>query len=130
MERVAVGNAASPENSALALEKQNSGNGLVEEFSDMTNSKAVPAPGGSGESAEEAKVDSPESGPRTATNEGGGGGKAVAAPIDSTADANAAKAKPNGSTMQEAAGEFGKYKTSGVTDAFPSSAELLRGLKA
>lgn len=132
MEKIEVGNGASQDKTALALEKQSSGNGLVQEFSEITNSK--PTPGGTGETAEEAKVTSPESGSAIRTTHEGGGGKAAAAATessrDSSTDANAVKAKPNGSSMQQAAGEFGKYKTSGVTDAFPSSAELLRGLKA
>ncbi len=112
-----------------AAEEQSSGNGLVQEFSKVTDPKVL-APGGGGDKPDaERTATSPESGSGVQTDAGlVGKSSPVAASMDSGNDAKAARSKPDGSAKQSPAGEFG-YKSTGISGAFPSSAELLQGLK-
>lgn len=114
----------------LAAEQQSSGNGLVHEFSKITDPKVL-APGGGSDRPDAAhSVASPESGSGIQTEAGLVGiGRPVTSSMDSTSTGLGEKCKPNGSSMKEAAGELGKYNSTGVIGAFPSSAELLKGLK-
>lgn len=109
------------------LENQSSGNGLVEEFSQLTDPKAL-APGGGSDKPDVVSVVSPESG--AGQREAGlvGIAKPVTAAMDSGSDANAAKSTQDGGAKKMPAGEYG-YKSGGVSGAFPAAAELLHNLK-
>lgn len=112
-----------------AVEQQSSGNGLVDQYSKITDPKVL-ATGGGGDKPDAATTaTSPESGSGIKTDAGlVGSGSPATSSMDSGNDASAAKSKPDGSAKQSPAGEFGKYKSTGVGAAFPSSAELLKGL--
>ena len=111
-----------------AAEEQSSGNGLVQEFSKITDPKVL-APGGGSDQPDVVRATSPESGSGT---QAGAAlvkiEKPVTSSMDSSSDAKAA-IKQDGGARQSAAGELGKCKTTGISGAFPSSAELLQGLK-
>ncbi len=105
-------------------ENQPSGNGLVSEFSNLTDPKVM-APGGGGDKPDVVAAVSPESGSGVLADAGLVGiQKPIASSMDSGNNSNGAKA--DGSVKKLPAGEFG-YKTNGVSGAFPSSTELLKG---
>ena len=114
----------------LAAENQSSGNGLVHEFSKITDPKVLATGGGGDKPDAESVAASPESGSGIQKETGLVGiERPVTSSMDSTSAGLGEKSKQSGSSMKEAAGELGKYKSTGVSGAFPSSAELLRGLK-
>jgi hypothetical protein len=110
-------------------EQQSSGNGLVQEFSKITDPKALSPLSGGEQAGAERSTTLPESGSSMRTDAGILGSGKVASTVESTNDALTGEPKPNGRSKQAAAGEFGKCKSTGVGEAFPSSAELLQGLK-
>ncbi len=115
------------ESAVSDVESPASGNGLVEQFSQLTDPKAL-APGGGGDKPDVARVASPESGVGQAEAGLVGIAKPVTATMDSGTDANGAKSKQDGGATKMPAGEYG-YKKNGVSGAFPAAAELLHQLK-
>ena len=121
--------ANSSDSAETAAEQQSSGNGLVQEFSKITDPKALSPLSGGEQAGAERSTTLPVSGSAMLSDAGTVGNGKVASTSESTNDALTGEPKPNGSTKKAAAGEFGKCKSTGVGEAFPSSAELLQGLK-
>ncbi len=126
----------------LDLDKKVTGNGLAKEFSDtvVANAKqAIPSTGpldaesgermqtvqkGSSTGEKAAEVAGKENKPQ-ANGEGTGMRAEAASAVENF--------QPNGAAKKSAADGIsgsGQYKTTGIGDAFPSSTELLKGLKA